>query len=109
MVYGRTYRLSGILLDTGYLSGGSGEYAASGSNPVCPWYRHLWNVPCHYHTSGQKAALRAYRIAFICDSKLFAAMQAVVPVSSGFVIIICTIAASAFGAWFFPVEEVQHD
>ena len=68
---GKWYRLSGILLDTGYLSGGSGEYAASGSNPVCPWYRHLWNVPCHYHTSGQKAALRAYRIAFICDSKLF--------------------------------------
>ena len=54
----------------GTFLGGSGEYAASGSNPVCPWYRHLWNVPCHYHTSGQKAALRAYRIAFICDSKL---------------------------------------
>ena len=56
--------------------------------------------------------LRSVRIVLFLSvilSCLFAAMQAVVPVSSGFVIIICTIAASAFGAWFFPVEEVQHD
>ena len=56
--------------------------------------------------------LRSVRIVLLLSvilSCLFAAMQAVVPVSSGFVIIICTIAASAFGAWFFPVEEVQHD
>ena len=56
--------------------------------------------------------LRSVRIVLLLSvilSCLFAAMQAVVPVSSGFVIIICTIAASAFGSWFFPVEEVQHD
>ena len=31
------------------------------------------------------------------------------PISSGFVIIICTVCAAGFGAWLFPVEEVSHE
>ena len=30
-------------------------------------------------------------------------------VSSGFAIILCAVAASALGAWFFPVKEVEEE
>ena len=56
--------------------------------------------------------LRSVRIVLILSvlmSCLFSLLHEVVAVSSGFVIILCTITAAAFGAWFFPVEEVQHD
>ena len=38
-------------------------------------------------------------------SCLSALLQAYVPISSGFVIIICTVAAASLGAWRFPVQE----
>ena len=38
-------------------------------------------------------------------SCLSALLQAYVPISSGFVIIICTVAAASLGAWLFPVQE----
>lgn len=56
--------------------------------------------------------LRSVRIVLVIAVVLsctFALLQSVLPISSGFVIIICTVIASAFGAYFFPVEEVSHD
>ena len=38
-------------------------------------------------------------------SCLSALLQTYVPISSGFVIIICTVAAASLGAWLFPVQE----
>lgn len=54
-------------------------------------------------------SVRIVLILSIMMSCLFALIHSWVPISSGFVIIICTVVASAFGAYFFPVEEVHHD
>ena len=66
---------------------------------------------------GAGAATDAFYVAFRIPNmlrRLFAEgafSQAFVPmlsqVSSGFVIIICAIAASALGAWLFPVQEEE--
>ena len=51
-------------------------------------------------------SVRIVLILSILMSCLFTIVNDIFPVSSGFVIIICTVCASAFGAWFFPVKEV---
>ena len=56
--------------------------------------------PCR--RSKQITAVVACASALSC---LFALLQPYVPISSGFVIIICTIAAAALGAWLFPAQE----
>ena len=33
----------------------------------------------------------------------------VIEISSGFVIILCTILAAGLGAYFFPVKEIEHE
>lgn len=56
--------------------------------------------------------LRSVRIVLLLSiamSCLFAALHTLLPISSGFVIILCTLAASAFGAYFFPITEVHHE
>lgn len=55
------------------------------------------------------SGVRKVLMIAIIMSCIFALCQSVLPVSSGFVIILCTIVASAFGAYFFPIEEVDHD
>lgn len=45
----------------------------------------------------------------ITMSCLFALCSSFLKLSSGFVIIICTISASAFGAYFLPIQEVEHE
>lgn len=52
-------------------------------------------------------SVRIVLMLSILMSCAFSLLKDIFPVSSGFVIILCTIAASAFGAWFFPVEEVS--
>ena len=56
--------------------------------------------PCR--RSKQITAVEACASALSC---LYALLQPYVPISSGFVIIICTIAAAALGAWLFPAQE----
>ncbi len=56
--------------------------------------------PCR--RSKQITAVVACASALSC---LFALLQPYVPISSGFVIIICTIIAAALGAWLFPAQE----
>lgn len=55
------------------------------------------------------SSVRKVLILSIALSCLFALLHDVIAVSSGFVIIICTIVASAFGAYFFPIEGVEHE
>lgn len=55
------------------------------------------------------SSVRKVLIISILLSCLFAAIYTYIPISSGFVIILCTVIASAFGAYFFPVEEVHHE
>ncbi|MEG0274845.1 MAG: AzlC family ABC transporter permease [Longicatena sp.] len=55
------------------------------------------------------SAVRKVLIISIFLSCLFAIVHTWVPISSGFVIILCTVIASAFGAYFFPIEEVHHE
>lgn len=52
-------------------------------------------------------SVRIVLILSIIMSCIFSLLQDILPISSGFVIIICTVAASGFGAYFFPVEEVS--
>lgn len=54
-------------------------------------------------------SIRVILVISIGLSCTFTLLQDVLPISSGFVIIICTLVASAFGAYFFPVKEVSHD
>ncbi|MEG1475493.1 MAG: AzlC family ABC transporter permease [Longicatena sp.] len=54
------------------------------------------------------SSVRKVLIIAIIMSCVFAIIYPYIPVSSGFVIIICTVVASALGAYFFPVEEVTH-
>lgn len=53
-------------------------------------------------------AVRKVIFISVAMSCLFAVLHTWLPISSGFVIILCTLAAAAFGAWFFPIEEVHH-
>lgn len=55
------------------------------------------------------SAVRKVLIVSIIMSCLFQLGQAFLPISSGFVIIICAVTASLFGAYFFPIEEVSHE
>lgn len=55
------------------------------------------------------SALRNVLSVSIAMSCMFSALHDILPISSGFVIIICTIAAASFGAYFFPVKEVSHE
>lgn len=52
-------------------------------------------------------SVRMVLLLSIALSCLFALLHDVVAISSGFVIILCAVIASAFGAWCFPVEEVH--
>lgn len=54
-------------------------------------------------------SVRNVLIISIILSCLFQAIHTYLPISSGFVIIICTILAASFGAYFFPVEEAVHE
>lgn len=54
-------------------------------------------------------SVRKVLILAIALSCLFSACASFLPISSGFVIIICTVCAAGFGAWLFPVEEVSHE
>lgn len=54
------------------------------------------------------SAVRKVLFVSIVMSCGFQLCQSFLPMSSGFVIIICAIVASLFGAYFFPVEEVSH-
>ncbi|MEF9968694.1 MAG: AzlC family ABC transporter permease, partial [Longicatena sp.] len=54
------------------------------------------------------SSVRKVLIIAIIMSCVFAIIYPYIPVSSGFVIIICTVVASALGAYFFPIEEVTH-
>lgn len=42
-------------------------------------------------------------------SCIFALLQPLLPISSGFVIILCTLLAAGFGAYLFPVKEAEHE
>lgn len=53
-------------------------------------------------------SIRSVLLIAIAMNTIFSLIHTWMPISSGFVIILCTIAASAFGAYFFPVEEVHH-
>lgn len=53
-------------------------------------------------------AIRVVLLLSISLSCLFAFLQHWVAISSGFVIIVCTVLASAICAWLFPVEENGH-
>ena len=55
------------------------------------------------------SSVRNVLILSILLSCIFQAIHTYVPISSGFVIIICTLVAAGFGAYFFPVEEVTHE
>lgn len=55
------------------------------------------------------SSVRKVLMVAITMSCLFALCHSLLPISSGFVIILCTLAAAGFGAYFFPIEEVQHD
>lgn len=55
------------------------------------------------------STVRKVLIVSISMSCIFAILHSIVPISSGFVIIICTIVASAFGAYYFPVEGGTHE
>lgn len=52
-------------------------------------------------------SVRIVLMISIIMSCAFSLLHDILPISSGFVIIICTIVASGFGAYFFPVEEVS--
>lgn len=54
------------------------------------------------------SAVRKVLMLSITMSCLFALFHTILPISSGFVIILCTIVASAYGAYLFPIEEVHH-
>lgn len=54
------------------------------------------------------SSIRKVLLLSILMSCLFSLLYSVIPISSGFVIILCTICASAVGAYFFPIEEVHH-
>jgi predicted branched-subunit amino acid permease len=45
-------------------------------------------------------------IAIVC-SCIFASMEHIWAIGSGFSIIICTLLSAALGAWLFPIEEVK--
>lgn len=56
--------------------------------------------------------LRSVRLVLILSisiSCILSLLHHILPISSGFVIILCTVIASAFGAYFFPVEEVSSE
>lgn len=52
-------------------------------------------------------SVRVVLMISIIMSCLFTILHQILPISSGFVIILCTVIASALGAWLFPVEEVS--
>lgn len=54
-------------------------------------------------------AIRVVLAISILLSCSFTILQPLLEISSGFVIIICTLIAAGFGAYFFPVKEVSHD
>ncbi|WP_416325533.1 AzlC family ABC transporter permease [[Eubacterium] hominis] len=52
-------------------------------------------------------SVRVVLMISIIMSCLFTILHQILPISSGFVIILCTVIASALGAWLFPIEEVS--
>lgn len=52
-------------------------------------------------------SVRVVLMISIIMSCLFTILHQILPISSGFVIILCTVIASVLGAWLFPVEEVS--
>lgn len=54
-------------------------------------------------------SVRNVLLLSIILSCIFQVLHFLIPISSGFVIIICTIISASFGAYFFPVEEVVHE
>lgn len=55
----------------------------------------------------KKKSVRTVLIFAVALSCIFTFAPVLGQVSTGFTIIICTIAASAFGAWFFPISEEE--
>ena len=55
----------------------------------------------------KKKSVRAVLVFAVALSCIFTFAPVLNQVSTGFTIIICTIAASAFGAWFFPISEEE--
>lgn len=53
--------------------------------------------------------VRKVLIISIILSCTFEIIRPIVSISSGFVIIICTILAAGLGAYFFPVKEIEHE
>lgn len=53
--------------------------------------------------------VRKVLIFSIILSCFFELIKPVIEISSGFVIILCTILAAGLGAYFFPVKEIEHE
>lgn len=70
----------------------------------------LWHVFSHHYSSSQKLKnVRKVLIFSIILSCFFELIKPVIEISSGFVIILCTILAAGLGAYFFPVKEIEHE
>ena len=85
-----------------------GQYIITIDLKECTWTCNLWNVDRDYHPPArQDKHITIVIILSMIVSLLFKYIKALSFISSGFVIIICTLIAATFGAILFPVEEEE--